>query len=63
MIGIKYDKQEVQPAGKLETSTAPAKIPSADYRLPHEIAATILRAAYEVMVKKLECEHNLGTLK
>jgi hypothetical protein len=63
MIEIKDDKQEVQSAGKSETSTAPAKIPTTDHRLPHEIAATILTAAYEVIAKRLECDHILGTFK
>ena len=31
-----------------------------DHRLPHEIAAVILLAAYEVVVKHLECELQRG---
>ena len=31
-----------------------------DHRLPHEIAAVILLAAYEVVVKQLECERQRG---
>ena len=31
-----------------------------DHRLPHEIAAVILLAAYEVVVKRLEWERQKG---
>lgn len=52
---------EEQIHGKAEL---PAGIPEVqgakrDHRLPHEIAAVILMAAYEVVVKKLECEREI----
>jgi hypothetical protein len=40
----------------------PSPVPTGrcDHRLPHEIAAAILTAAYEVMVKKLVWEREMG---
>jgi hypothetical protein len=57
----KNNKEDQNPS-KLEASASMASIPKdrCDYRLPHEIAAVILVAAYEVVVKRLEWERNLG---
>jgi hypothetical protein len=35
-------------------------VDKSDHRLPHEIAAAILTAAHEVVVKKLEWERETG---
>jgi hypothetical protein len=62
IVAMEKNNKEEQTSGELE---APAFIPATasdrcDRRLPHEIAAVILVAAYEVVIKKLECEQKLG---
>jgi hypothetical protein len=55
---MESNPKEDQTAGKMDSSGATPVLPAriCDYRLPHEIAAAILAAAYEVVIKKLECE-------
>ena len=54
--------KEEQIPGKLETPSSMRAVLTGrcDNRLPHEIAAVILTAAHEVMVRKLACEREIG---
>jgi hypothetical protein len=57
----KSDKEEQMPGRPGTIDCAPSLPPGkCDHRLPHEIAATILTAAYEVVVKKLACDRETG---
>jgi hypothetical protein len=51
-----------QPPGKPESGAYASEVAtgSRDHRLPHEIAAAILAAAYEVVVKRLAWERETG---
>jgi hypothetical protein len=60
-IAMEKNIKEDQKPGILEAaaSTSPIAKDRCDSRLPHEIAAVILAAAYEVVVKQLEWQRNL----
>ena len=61
-IAMEKNNKEEQTHGKPESAGFIPAVPTGrcDHRLPHEIAAVILLAAYEVVVKKLEWERNPG---
>ena len=60
-IAMEKNTKEEQSSGKPNyTSMIPAD--KYDHRLPHEVAAIILMAAYDVVVKKLAWERETGKL-
>jgi hypothetical protein len=58
IIAMNKDTNEEQTPRKPENPACQPDFPigKRDHRLPHEIAAVILMAAYEVVDKKLACE-------